>query len=219
MPGSSSTKGKKHKKGSSGLSSVAWGNSTFLPYPSLIYKWGGSVVNSIPDFSSLSTGPQVQKTSTLKDLQEKKFSIVFYYSGFKAKRNALFSTAVHSLVMSPVNACVHAVVPVVVQLFVTPWIVALQAPLSMEVFQARILGRVAMPSCRESSRRRDLPRLQHCRQILYCWASREAHHVIHTHAKSYVRLLFIFYKTTWHSFMFDLLISPDFSVLLLARKH
>ena len=44
-----------------------------------------------------------------------------------------------------------------VRLFVTPWIAALQAPLSMEVFRARILGRVAMPSCRASSR----PRISH----------------------------------------------------------
>ena len=120
--------------------------------------------------------------------------------------------------MSPVRACMLGCFSCV-QLFVTPWIVALQAPLSMEVFQARILEWVAKPSSRGSSWPRDLPRLQHCRQILYCWATREAHHVIHAHTKSYICVLFIFSKTRWHSFMFDLLITPGFSVLLLARKH
>ena len=42
-----------------------------------------------------------------------------------------------------------------VQLFVTPWTVALQAPLSMGILQARILEWVAMPSSRESSQPRD----------------------------------------------------------------
>ena len=35
-----------------------------------------------------------------------------------------------------------------VQLFVTPWTVARQAPLSMGILQARILEWVAMPSSR-----------------------------------------------------------------------
>ena len=38
-----------------------------------------------------------------------------------------------------------------VQLFATPWNVALQAPLSMRILQARILEWVALPSSRESS--------------------------------------------------------------------
>ena len=37
-----------------------------------------------------------------------------------------------------------------VRLFVTPWTVALQAPLSMRILQARILQRVSMPSSRGS---------------------------------------------------------------------
>ena len=41
------------------------------------------------------------------------------------------------------------------QLFVTPWTVACQAPLSMGVLQARILGWVAMPSSRGSSQPRN----------------------------------------------------------------
>ena len=42
-----------------------------------------------------------------------------------------------------------------VRLFVTPWTVARQAPLSMGFFQARILKCVAMPTFRESSQPRD----------------------------------------------------------------
>ena len=42
-----------------------------------------------------------------------------------------------------------------VQLFVTLWTVAHQAPLSMGVLQARILEWVAMPSSRGSSQARD----------------------------------------------------------------
>ena len=43
-----------------------------------------------------------------------------------------------------------------VQLFATPWTVARQAPLSMGIFQARILEWVAMPSSRGSSQPWDL---------------------------------------------------------------
>ena len=42
-----------------------------------------------------------------------------------------------------------------VQLFVTPWTVAHQAPLSMGIFQARILEWVSMPSSMGSSQPRD----------------------------------------------------------------
>ena len=42
-----------------------------------------------------------------------------------------------------------------VQLFVTPWTVACQAPLSEVILQARILEWVAMPFSRESSQPRD----------------------------------------------------------------
>ena len=42
-----------------------------------------------------------------------------------------------------------------VQLFVTLWTVARQAPLSMGILQARLLEWVAMPSSRGSSQPRD----------------------------------------------------------------
>ena len=41
------------------------------------------------------------------------------------------------------------------QLFVIPWTVAYQAPLSLEILQARMLEWLAMPSSREFSQPRD----------------------------------------------------------------
>ena len=52
----------------------------------------------------------------------------------------------HACVLSPFS---H------VQLFETPWTVAHQAPLSMEILQARILEWAAMPSSRRSLPLRD----------------------------------------------------------------
>ena len=56
-----------------------------------------------------------------------------------------------------------------VQPFATPWTVACQAPLSMVILQARILGWVAMPSSRGSSQARDQTQVSSsdCRQILH----------------------------------------------------
>ena len=55
-----------------------------------------------------------------------------------------------------------------VQLFVTPWTVAPQAPLSMGIFQARILKWVAMPCSRGIFPTKGLnPGLLHCRWIIY----------------------------------------------------
>ena len=51
-----------------------------------------------------------------------------------------------------------------VQLFVTPWTAALQAPLSMGILQARILEWVAMPPSRDLPN----PGIPNYRQILYC---------------------------------------------------
>ena len=53
-----------------------------------------------------------------------------------------------------------------VWLFATPWTVAHQAPLSMGIFQARIMQWVVMPSSRGSSQPRNQTGLLHCRQIL-----------------------------------------------------
>ena len=60
-----------------------------------------------------------------------------------------------------------------VQLFVTPWTVARQAPLSV-ILPARILERVAISFCGGSSRPRDQTHVS-CigRWILYHWAARE----------------------------------------------
>ena len=54
-----------------------------------------------------------------------------------------------------------------VWLFATLWIVTHQAPLSMGIFQARILEWVSMPSSRESSQPRDRTRVSHIAQILF----------------------------------------------------
>ena len=60
-----------------------------------------------------------------------------------------------------------------VQLFVTPWTVAHQAPLSMGILQARILEWVAMPSSRGSSQPRNLTSVSYVscigRQVLQHW--------------------------------------------------
>ena len=55
-----------------------------------------------------------------------------------------------------------------VPLFVTPWTVAHQAPLSLGILQRRILEWVAMPSSRGIFPTQELNRgLLHCRWILY----------------------------------------------------
>ena len=48
-----------------------------------------------------------------------------------------------------------------IQLFVTPWAIALQAPLSMGILQARILGWGTMPSSRGPSQPRDETQVSH----------------------------------------------------------
>ena len=71
-----------------------------------------------------------------------------------------------------------------------PWTIAHQAPLSMGILQARILGWVAMPSSRGSSQPRDQAQVS-CiagRQILYC-LSHQGNHIyiyIHTHTHTHI---------------------------------
>ena len=57
--------------------------------------------------------------------------------------------------------CVLCLVVSRVRLFVTPWTVARQAPLSMGILQARILEWAAMPSSRGSSQTRDHTQVSH----------------------------------------------------------
>ena len=59
----------------------------------------------------------------------------------------------HDRVNAPLTMCVGVCVQALsrVRLFVTPWTVAHQAPLTMGILQARILEWVAMPSSRKSS--------------------------------------------------------------------
>ena len=57
-----------------------------------------------------------------------------------------------------------------------PWNVAHQAPLSMEILQARILEWVAMPSSRGSSQPSDRTCISHTvGEFFTVWAAREAH--------------------------------------------
>ena len=60
-------------------------------------------------------------------------------------------------------------------LFVTPWTVARQAPLSMGILQARILEWVAMLSSRGSARPRDQTQVSHIAgEFFTVWSTREA---------------------------------------------
>ena len=61
-----------------------------------------------------------------------------------------------------------------VWLFATPWTVALQAPVSMGILQARILEWVAMPSSRRSSQPRDRTQVSFIAgKFFTVWASQE----------------------------------------------
>ena len=75
-----------------------------------------------------------------------------------------------------------------VQLFVTLWTIARQAPLSMKILQSRILEWVAMPSSRVSSLLRDWTQVSYVscigRQVLYHW-----HHL--GSPRQLLRLVFI----------------------------
>ena len=60
-------------------------------------------------------------------------------------------------------------------LFGTPWIVALQAPLSMGILQAKVLEWIAMSSSRVSSQPRDQIQLSYIAgRFFTSWAIREA---------------------------------------------
>ena len=75
-----------------------------------------------------------------------------------------------------------------VQLFVTLWTIARQAPLSMKILQSGILEWVAMPSSRVSSLLRDWTQVSYVscigRQVLYHW-----HHL--GSPRQLLRLVFI----------------------------
>ena len=61
-----------------------------------------------------------------------------------------------------------------VWLFVTPWTVARQAPLPMEILQVRILEWVAMPSSRGSSQPRNQTQVSHIPSRFFTiWATKE----------------------------------------------
>ena len=62
-----------------------------------------------------------------------------------------------------------------VRLSATPWTVARQAPLSVRIFQARILECIAIPSSQRSSQPRDRTQVPHFAGGFFTvWATREA---------------------------------------------
>ena len=70
--------------------------------------------------------------------------------------------------------CAHSLIQV--QLFVTPWTVALQAPLSMGILQTRILKWIVRPSSRGSSQPRNWTQVSCIAgRFFTIWATREAH--------------------------------------------
>ena len=72
----------------------------------------------------------------------------------------LLTEAFHSLIFKVfISVCTLSLNHV--QLFVIPWTVACQTPLSMGIFQARILEWVAMHSSREISQSRDQTQISH----------------------------------------------------------
>ena len=63
--------------------------------------------------------------------------------------------------------------------FATPWTIACQAPLSIEILQARILEWIAMPSSRGSSQLRDWTQVSPIvGRFFTIWTTQEAHLVI-----------------------------------------
>ena len=73
-----------------------------------------------------------------------------------------------------------------VWLIVTPWTVALQAPLSMGSLQARILEWVVMPSSRGSSQPRDRTQVSYIAGGFFTiWATREAQSLAYTYVTSH----------------------------------
>ena len=104
----------------------------------------------------------------------------------KKKELEQWAQTTRSSVLACVRVCVCGGICVCslshVWLFVTPWTVAHQAPLSVGILQARTVEWVAMPSSRGSCRPRDQTLchlcLLHCRWILYHWATWEAPHLV-----------------------------------------
>ena len=128
-------------------------------------------MNSIPELSSLSTGSQVKETSTL--IYRRKSSRLFSTTQASKQREILFAQQHYCLLSCHpcVRVCVHAKSFQSCLTFCDPMIVALQAPLSVEVIQARILEWVAKPSSRGSSRPRNRTCVSHVscvgRKVLY----------------------------------------------------
>ena len=91
---------------------------------------------------------------------------------------------------------------VMFQLFVTPWTVVQQVPLSIGILQARIVEWVAMPSSRGSSQPRDWTQVSCIAGGFFTsWATRETHwrlKVVVMLTKRYCLLINIYTQTHTH---------------------
>ena len=86
---------------------------------------------------------------------------------FRAKLNLIRMCFTLSYFCAQLLSCV--------QLFVTLWTAAPQAPLSLEILEARMLERVAVPSSRGSSQPRDQTQVSHIASGFFTsWVTREA---------------------------------------------
>ena len=90
------------------------------------------------------------------------------------------SSPIHKKRSSPIHKLLTRV-----QLFVIPWTVACQDPLSMGILQARILEWVASSFSRESSQPRNRTQISCIAgRFFTIWATREAHKFIYVTAHS-----------------------------------
>ena len=90
-------------------------------------------------------------------------------------------TAIYGVAQSPTRLkwLSSSSIDVCFWLFVTPWTVAHQAPLSMGILQAKILEWVAMSSSKESSQPRDATQVSGITDGFFTiWATREAHRCV-----------------------------------------
>ena len=86
------------------------------------------------------------------------------------------------------NTCVYVCV-LSCRLFTTAWTIACQTPLSMGIFQARILEWAAMLSSKGSSQPRDWTQVSHITvRFFTIWATKEAYMCIYI----YVNIFFLF---------------------------
>ena len=98
------------------------------------------------------------------------YSLLFFYT-FYVISSALVTSAFPSLSTAGLYVLSHFSC---VQLFVTLWAVAHQGPLSTGFSRQEYWSGLPCPPPGDPTQGSNL-RLLHCRQIVYCWATGEAH--------------------------------------------